>query len=189
MIPAYALDFAPESGDRRSRRSRLGGEPAWRDAPQWPLSSGDGEPMTFLAQFRVPGERVTAYLFMDLRGTRSWLPEGGQNALLLQPSGRIPAFLTTAPLRTGPVLRDAAGRTVCHEARLTPSARDVSSAQHMGGHPNWLQGDEAPERWTFLLQLDSGQLPDAVVGFGDAGIGYAFIAPDRREGRFLWQSG
>jgi hypothetical protein len=165
------------------------GEPAWLDAPQWPLSSGDGEPMTFLAQFRVPGESVTTYLFMDLRGTRSWLSEGGQNALILQPSGRIPSFLTTVPLITGPVLRDAAGRTVCHEARLTPSTLDASSAQHMGGHPNWLQSDEAPQGWTFLLQLDASQLPDAKVDFGDAGIGYAFVSPDRREGRFLWQSG
>ncbi|MFD9630224.1 YwqG family protein [Streptomyces violascens] len=145
--------------------------------------------MTFLARFRVPGENVTAYLFMDLQGTRSWLPEGGQNALILQPSDRIPPFLTTLPLTTGPVLRDTAGHPVCHQARLTPVALEAASTQHLGGHPNWLQGNETPPGWTFLLQLDANQLRDAAVSFGDAGIGYAFLSPDRKEGRFLWQSG
>ncbi|GHE14955.1 DUF1963 domain-containing protein [Streptomyces alanosinicus] len=188
MIPARTLDFAPEDGDGRTRLSRLGGEPAWLDTPQWPLSSRHGEPMTFLAQFVVPGENVTTYLFMDLRGTRSWRPDAGQNALVLQPSGRIPPFITVVPLDAGPVLRDAAGHTVCHEARLTPFPLGADSTQHLGGHPNWLQGDEAPHGWTFLLQLDASQLRDAAVEFGDAGIGYAFVSPDRREGRFLWQS-
>ncbi|KOU38057.1 hypothetical protein ADK54_30105 [Streptomyces sp. WM6378] len=53
--------------------------------------------MTFLVQFRVPGESVTTYLFMDLRSTRTWLPKGSHNALIRQLSGRIPPFITTAP--------------------------------------------------------------------------------------------
>lgn len=187
---AYALDFAPERGDRRSAVSRLGGEPVWLDEPQWPLSSRDTEPMTFVAQFRVPDGPVMAmaYLFMDMEGAYTWQPDGGQNALILQPDGRIPSCVRTAPVVNGPLLRDATGRSVCHEARLVPGTLDKGSMQHVGGHPNWLQGDAAPEGWTFLLQLDSTQLRDAVVNFGDLGVGYAFISPDRKEGRFLWQS-
>ena len=37
-----------------------------------------------------------------------------------------------------------------------------------------------------MVQLDSGKLPFD-VNFGDAGVGYAFLSPDGKEGRFLWQ--
>jgi hypothetical protein len=111
---------------------------------------------------------------------RVWCRAQGRKALS--------ATSTSESASTGKQLRDAAGHAVCHEAVLRPFT-DVDSMQHIGGRPNRLQGDEAPNGWTFLLQLDSTQLCDTAVNFGDSGIGYAFISPDRREGRFLWQSG
>jgi hypothetical protein len=49
-------------------------------------------------------------------------------------------------------------------------------------------GDEWPrEDWQLVVQLTDG-LP-FYVSFGDAGIGYAFVSPDGKEGRFLWQCG
>ncbi|WP_190076221.1 hypothetical protein [Streptomyces morookaense] len=171
--------------------SRLGGEPVWLDEPQWSLSSRDAGPMTFLAQFRVPEgpAMAMAYLFMNMEGAYTWQPDGGQDALILMPDGRVPPWGRQAPVVNGPLLRGADGRAVCHEVRLTPGTVGEDYIQHIGRQPNWLQGDETPEGWTFLLQLDSMQLCDVVVNFGDLGVGYAFISPDRREGRFLWQSG
>jgi hypothetical protein len=52
--------------------------------------------------------------------------------------------------------------------------------------PVWLQEDEQPgEGWQLVVQLTDG-LP-FYVNFGDAGYGYAFVSPDGKEGRFLWQ--
>jgi uncharacterized protein YwqG len=58
----------------------------------------------------------------------------------------------------------------------------------IGGVPGFLQGDEFPDDgvWKLVLQLDSGSVP-FFVNFGDAGIGYAFMAEDGSRGKFLWQ--
>jgi hypothetical protein len=51
-----------------------------------------------------------------------------------------------------------------------------------------MQGPEYPAGgpWKLLLQLDSTSVPFE-VNFGDAGIGYGFIAEDGQSGKFLWQ--
>ncbi|XRQ06422.1 hypothetical protein ACN3XK_59415 [Actinomadura welshii] len=52
--------------------------------------------------------------------------------------------------------------------------------------PAWLQADETPgDGWTLVVQLEHG-MPFS-LNFGDAGTGYAFVSPDGKEGRFLWQ--
>ncbi|AQY20463.1 hypothetical protein T261_05774 [Streptomyces lydicus] len=61
--------------------------------------------------------------------------------------------------------------------------------QFLGGpgiEPQWLQGEEEPgEGWRLVVQLTDGE--PFFLNFGDAGIGYAFLSPDGKEGRFLWQ--
>lgn len=59
----------------------------------------------------------------------------------------------------------------------------------IGGTPIFLQNDEFPDAgvWQLLLQLDSVSVPFS-INFGDSGVGYAFIDPQARSGKFLWQS-
>ena len=94
--------------------TKFGGQPVWIAEPAWPLSGKTGEPMQFICQVAVdpevfggpPGRMV--YLFMTrssegeyVDGT--WEPEGGENAVIVQPSekayygGRI----RTLPSATG----------------------------------------------------------------------------------------
>jgi hypothetical protein len=58
----------------------------------------------------------------------------------------------------------------------------------LGGTPSFIQFPEFPlgEDAPLLLQLDAGGLPFE-INFGDVGTGYLFLAPDRRQARFLWQ--
>ncbi|MBL0886368.1 hypothetical protein [Myceligenerans indicum] len=89
-------------------RAKLGRQPAWLDGPQWPQSAASGEQMMFVGQFPIPGdERRMAYLFMTDGGDGllpTWEAEGGENALIIQPGGRVPTFIKTVCSATGPRL-------------------------------------------------------------------------------------
>ena len=199
------LVFVPAEGAVRDAVTKVGGQPVWLGEPQWPLSRETGRPMEFLGQFAVAGGRL-AYLFMTGDGHGSvdgtFDPEGGENALVVQPDGRVPDFVTVEHRAEGP----SAGTD------HLPGAADAEGAggegaggegdggegdgenrrpwQYLGGpgvEPHWLQGEEPPgDDWSLVVQLDSGKLPFD-VNFGDSGVGYAFLAPDAKEGRFLWQ--
>ncbi|MEV6949542.1 hypothetical protein AB0N07_48125 [Streptomyces sp. NPDC051172] len=191
------LVFVPAEGAVREAVTKVGGQPVWLEEPQWPLSRETGRPMEFLGQFALEGGRL-AFLFMTgdereyVDGT--WEPEGGENALVIQPGGRVPDFVTVERRAEGP----SAGRD--HLPRHVDSGEgsgehsneeeDRRPWQFLGGpgvEPHWLQGDETPgDGWQLVVQLDSGKLPFD-VNFGDAGVGYAFLSPDGKEGRFLWQ--
>ncbi len=87
--------------------AKLGGQPVWLDEPFWPVSASSGAPMTFVGQFPLPGPQARmGYLFIaqDDDGALTFEPEAGENALLVQPNGRVPAFVTGLHVSTGPSL-------------------------------------------------------------------------------------
>ncbi|MFI9614603.1 hypothetical protein ACIHCM_23550 [Streptomyces sp. NPDC052023] len=204
------LAFVPTEGAVREAVTKAGGQPVWLAEPQWPLSGTTGEPMEFLAQFAL-GDGRLAYLFMTgdeddfVDGT--YEPEAGENALVIQPGGRIPDFVTVAGRAEGPSAGadhlpcapqdDAGAGDEGGEGKVAEGEQAEGEEgdggrplQFLGGpgiEPNWLQGEEPPgDGWWLVAQLDSCDLPFD-VDFGDAGIGYAFVSPDGKEGRFLWQ--
>lgn len=167
--------------------TKLGGQPVWLGEPQWPLSTELGTPMMFLGQFRLPGEKVRmAYLFMSddedyVDGT--YEAEGGENALIVQP-GRVPSFITVTDDAEGPTMSDDLAVALVPTG---PAELEAGWDDRLGGPPSWLQDEEWPAgEWAFLFQLNgTGKFYD--VNFGDAGVGYGFLSPDGKEGRFLWQ--
>ncbi|MGW3286440.1 hypothetical protein ACWDR3_17560 [Streptomyces sp. NPDC001002] len=201
MSEPVPLVLVPAEGAVRDAVTKVGGQPVWLGEPQWPLSRGTGRPMEFLGQFALAGGRL-AYLFMTGDGDTSgdgvdgtFDPEGGENALVVQPDGRVPEFVTVEHRAEGP---SAGADHVPGDGQL-PDGADVEGGdagesrrpwQFLGGpgvEPHWLQGEEPPgDDWSLVVQLDSGKLPFD-VDFGDSGVGYAFLAPDAKEGRFLWQ--
>ncbi|MFG2087364.1 hypothetical protein [Spirillospora sp. NPDC048824] len=107
LSPRLQMTFRPAASPIRDPLAKLGGQPVWSDGCHWPLSAAYGTPMMFVGQFPVPGvEKRMAYLFVtDNDGTvSSFKAEGGENALLVQPGGRIPEFLTVTDAETGPSL-------------------------------------------------------------------------------------
>jgi hypothetical protein len=110
---------------------------------------------------------------------------------VIQPAGRIPDFVTVEGRAEGPSAgADHLPRHIDADEQSGDEEEDRRPWQFLGGPgiaPHWLQGEETPgDGWRLLVQLDSGVLP-FYVNFGDAGVGYAFLSPDGKEGRFLWQ--
>ncbi|MCO6010831.1 hypothetical protein NE236_38320 [Actinoallomurus purpureus] len=152
---SHTFVLEPSSAPIRNLVTKLGGQPAWLAEPHWPLSRQLGRPMKFLGQFQIPGEKLRlAYLFMTdddefVNGT--WEPEGGENALIVQP-GRVPGFVTT--------MAEAEGPSICADVavELMPASKDLTDDvdARLGGEPTWLQAEEYPSGgdWAFLFQLD-----------------------------------
>ena len=202
---------------------RFGGEPYGLPASRWPVSRQTKEPMQFVCQIPFgadlfPGAaEAVAYLFMSPGGDgeETWVPDGGENALVILPRDRLTNSLTVgdAPRLCRMVKKwwrktlvpktcsFAAELTVSEDPAFIPAGKLIDlpddhvsayrvalQGNKLGGTPGFLQGDElpVPEPWHLLLQLDSAQVP-FWINFGDAGIGYAFINRAGTEGKFLWQ--
>lgn len=95
MSHAHHLTFRVTEAPITGAVTKFGGQPAWLAEPVQPLSRRTGEPMTFIAQIRVPadwyGDTVprVAYLFMtgagfDYRAVETWDPADGETAVVVQ---------------------------------------------------------------------------------------------------------
>lgn len=164
--------------------TKLAGRPVWLEQSQWPRSAANGTPMYLIGQFRIDGPDdpgpVLAYVFMssDEDGIveDTWDPDAGENAVIIQPGGRVPGFVSLGPVP--PELPDERDDLLPHD-----DAPD-EPYEFLGGEPNWIQDDERPAAgWRLIAQLSDSYGDN----FGDAGIGYVFVSPDGKEGRFLWQ--
>lgn len=218
MALRSVIEFIPSAAPVPGFTTKFGGQPAWLEAPQWPISRQTCQPMQFICQIALdprlfPGsEGEIAYVFMtcaDVDGT--WEPDGGENAVIIQPSP-VPPSVEVSAQATGPVLfeMDYAASPAAevpreYLAQLTmgedpysadraPNAADtdeefpVAVANQIGGHALFIQNLEYPagDGWRLLLQLDSTQVP-FWVNFGDAGVAYIFLNADGTAGRMLWQ--
>ena len=227
MALSYTLTFSPVDDDITDPVTKFGGQPTWLEAPQWPLSRELERPMRFIGQVALTDELMPghagqmAYLFMtdddEDYVDDTWEPDGGENALILQPGGTPhvpcvaqatgPTLITrvsvqgqkrlkeveqvyaahTTPVQEPPFLDQDALATLDAGER---SARiDALLVNKVGGTPFFIQADEFPdEDSTWRLLL---QLDSAnvpfSVNFGDAGVGYAFVSDDGKQARFLWQ--
>jgi hypothetical protein len=223
LIPKYDIEFVEADTPITEPVTKFGGQPVWIVGPEWPLSQQTGGQMRFICQIALDPELLgvppgkVAYVFMTqpsdgeyVDGT--WEPEGGENAVIVQPSTEVPygGLIQTVSSATGPTLFASADTTAREYAvRLTSAEEpklptddqaaamteeeynayaDLPSVSKIGGQPWWVQGEEFPEGgpWKFFLQLEMMEAP-FYVNFGDAGAGYAFVSHDGEEGRFLWQ--
>src|SRR5262245_15622004 len=111
LLPRLQLQLRPASAPIRTPVAKLGGQPTWLDSPAWPLSRTTGAQLKFVGQFPVPGNpmRLT-YLFITEDGAigetfpETYSPDAGENALLVQPGGRLPPGAGVADAATGPSL-------------------------------------------------------------------------------------
>lgn len=108
-VPKHTLSFQHVSAPIVEAVTKFGGQPVWIGEPQWPLSQQWGDPMQFICQIRLdpelfgPLEAQMAYVFMTDHpdGGITWEPDGGENAVILQPGTWTGPSL---PLREGPSL-------------------------------------------------------------------------------------
>lgn len=224
MTKRDSIEFKESSKPIAGPITKFGGQPVWIGEPQWPLSKSTGNPMRFICQIAIePGRFNTVsaqmvYLFMTdeekfVDGT--WEPEGGENAVILQPGQTI---VPTKPVTDGPTLyrmvKKLLNKNLVPEpcefsvtfktgedpefvdeperAKWEPAQWETYASaldgNKIGGSPIFLQNTEfpGPGRWHLLLQLDSTKVP-FFVNFGDAGVGYLFLSENGQVAKFLWQ--
>ena len=216
------IEFSESKRTITEKITKFGGQPNWVNEPQWPVSKATGNPMRFICQISLEQfntESKMAYIFMTdeeeyVDGT--WEPDGGENAIILQPSNEEPSSVKS--LTNGPTLykmvkklfgkelvpKDAEFNVILKEEEepdfIDEDGReDWSDEQEesyakkldknkINGTPLFLQSTEFPDsgKWNLLMQLDSTVLP-FFINFGDSGVGYAFISEDGNKAKFLWQ--
>jgi uncharacterized protein YwqG len=220
------IQFIPAAAPITESVTKFGGQPVWHSMPQWPLSRATGNPMRFICQVVIDDKLFPnstgrmAYIFITdeenyVDGT--WEPNGGENAVIIQPSP-LPVSVLTSPQITGPTLYDMV--EIPGKDRLVPVEREYATAMtvgeepayqsedvrsswsdednekysgvlggnKVGGAPIFLQGDEFPDDGEWRLLLQLDSVNVPFsVNFGDAGIAYAFIDPAGRTGKLLWQ--
>ncbi|HEX4207926.1 MAG TPA: DUF1963 domain-containing protein [Ktedonobacteraceae bacterium] len=162
---------------------------------------------------KTPGRMAYLFITDDEYGMAdTFAPDDEENAVVIQPGT---CDMPTQPLLTGPALykmvddpsKNERAPLNCEFAVEVSHGEDpelmVEDEQasdsdddweefpienKIGGTPAFLQGPEFPGEgnWQLLLQIDSTSVP-FYVNFGDAGVGYAFLAEDGTSGKFLWQ--
>jgi hypothetical protein len=227
LADKYDIEFIEADAPITEPVTKFGGQPVWLEEPEWPLSKESGGQMQFVCQIALDPELIgvspgrVAYLFMtgsaeDEYVDGTWEPEGGENAVVVQPSTKAAygGRVETLPSATGPTLNRFAEGTrggttevvsceyavnlmpgeepypssPAERAALSDEQYDSLSGNKIGGEPCFVQGEEYPEgdSWKLFLQLEMMEVP-FFINFGDAGVGYAFVSGDGEEGRFLWQ--
>lgn len=214
------IEFKEEKASKLS--TKFGGQPDWIAQPQWPVSKETGNPMRFICQIDLSEfntDAKMAYLFLTdeeeyVDGT--WEPDGGENAIILQPSTEI--YAASVSKANGPTLYkmvkklfsknlapkdvefsislkeevepefvNESDRSGWTDERLENYAKALDKNK-IGGTPLFLQGTEFPDsgKWDLLMQIDSTKVP-FFINFGGSGVGYAFLSEDGKKAKFLWQ--
>lgn len=213
-VPCARLELVRSRFHINELVTKFGGTPVWLEEPTWPLSKSTGKPMQFIGQILLdkklfPNATGTiAYIFMtacsdDDFTDGTWEPEGGENAVIIQP-GIVPSFITTSPDAVGPLLKKEFAsqltyatdpQFIAQDAHPSDAAFDSYMAacgyggSKIGGTPLFVQNDEFPAggQWKLLAQLDENLFPPFYINLGDCGVAYAFINEAGNEGRFVWQ--
>ncbi|MFD9328210.1 hypothetical protein [Streptomyces sp. NPDC060065] len=208
-LPRLEMTFHPVEEPITEPIAKMGGDPVWMDEPCLPVHPSTAEPLDFVGQFPVPvepgEERRMAYLFLsyDDYETGGADPEDGEAVLLVQPGGRIPAFATIGSAGTkgrslwrfGPDEEQVSVQFRIHTTAVPETVErnleehgTVDVRDYLGGkpaYPDWA-GVEAPWRFFFCL---GGMEDDGPYFLNFAyGSGFAYLSPDRLEGRFSWEA-
>jgi uncharacterized protein YwqG len=187
--------------------TKFGGQPDWVGRPEWPISASTEKPMRFVCQINLKqigvedSDAEMAFFFMTeeedyVDGT--WDADGGENAIILQPGRHTD--VQTDEIVDGPTIHELvqasdSDKLIDSNCEFSVVFKNLTSADpirrrlnKVGGHPDFIQFEEYPsdEPWDLLIQLDSCSVP-FWINFGDAGVGYGFISPDRTKAKFLWQ--
>jgi HEAT repeat protein/uncharacterized protein DUF1963/PBS lyase HEAT-like repeat-containing protein len=206
-VARWSLDLQPRLMPVDQPVTKFGGQPVWLGIPTWPLGS-DGEPMTFMAQFSVPGVEGLAYLFIDY-SEEVWASPYDGSALLMQPGPPPDRHIVQAlgPTYTSQISeadryvpRMRTRRTeylpILEEGREPADWRafdrdrdddrdDDRDWNKIGGSPRYLQGGPPdPAGLRFLFQFTANHVGHEL---GDAAHCYGLIDGERR-GFFLIES-
>lgn len=119
-IPRFNIEFKKTSNPISGCITKFGGQPNWLEESEWPLSKSAKYPMRFICQISLdqlslesPYDTGMIYLFMMdseyavngklFSAYDQCDPEGGENAVIIQPGGDN-SLVETRSLAEGPSL-------------------------------------------------------------------------------------
>lgn len=200
-VKAYRINHYHPEPSAKPLQTKFGGQPDWLAAPQWPVSAEwTNRPMKFLGQIRLDQiydeiDNITmAYLFITQPEDENDLffdpdiifPDGGENALVIQPAGRIPDFISLEERRTGP--------TVDHKNTWLPQISEIEETStsrfkeidcdKFSGLPAFFQNSMIDENDKLLLQLHTNWLPFYLNAGGSPTL-FAMLKENGNEGYIL----
>ncbi len=199
-VKAYKIDgFISQSEDKHFI-TKFGGQPDWMATPQWPVSPAwDYRPLKFIGQIRLNDfchelEKLTlAYIFMTQPKDRNDLffdpdiiyPDEGENAVIIQPDGKIPEYLHVENFRTGPTVDSKSiwiPQTTEIEETPVTEFRQMDEDKFCG-IPALIQNSEVESDGKLLLQLHTNWLP-FYINAGGAPTLFVFIN-NTKDGGFI----
>ncbi len=187
-----------DSGERYT--TRFGGQPDWIAAPQWPVSlPWDNRPLKFIGQIRLNDfyndlkDLTLAYIFMTQPEDKTdpffdpdiIYPDEGENAIIVQPDGKIPEYIHTENFCVGPTVDSEfiwIPQTTEREEPVTTEFKQLD-VDKFCGIPALFQNSEINSDDTLLLQLHTNWLPFYLNGGGEPTM-FTFLN-GKKDGGFI----
>lgn len=199
-MKAYKIDEFISQNDDKPFITKFGGQPDWISDPQWPVSPAwDNRPLKFIGQIRLNDfyyelENLSlAYIFMTQPKDRDdsffepdiIYPDEGENAVIIQPDGKIPEYIHVEKFRTGPTV-DCKNiwlpQTTEIEETPTTEFKQIDEDKFCG-IPAFVYNSEAETNSKLLLQLHTNWLP-FYINAGGAPTMFVFIN-NKNDGGFI----
>lgn len=198
-MKAYKIDNFISQSDNEHYVTKFGGQPDWIASPQWPVSPAwDNRPLKFIGQVRLNDyyelEKLSlAYIFMTQPDDRDdsffdadiIFPDEGENAVIIQPEGKISEYIHIQDFRTGPTVDSEniwIPQTIETIETTKTEFRQIDEDKFCG-IPAFFQNSEVEVGSKLLLQLHTNWLP-FYVNAGGAPTMFVFVN-DRNDGGFI----
>ena len=188
----YKIDtFISQSSDEHYI-TRFGGQPDWIASPQWPVSlPWDNRPLKFIGQIRLNDfyrelkDLTLAYEADPFFDTDIIYPDEGENAILIQPNGKIPEYIHTENFYVGPTVDSEAiwiPQITENEEIATTEFKQID-VDKFCGIPAFFQNSKVESDNILLLQLHTNWLP-FYINAGGAPTMFAFLN-GKKDGGFI----
>jgi uncharacterized protein YwqG len=188
MATRITITFKDTASPIRKPITKFGGQPVWLTEPQWPLSRELGVPMRFIGQVAIPPEQFpegrgkVAYIFMtdtDDHVDGTWEPNGGENAVIIQPAEDIESpIVEVSANTTGPTIQRYV--KALFSKKLKPKDVELSAELTDKDEPDFISDNEKESYTDEQLQKYWDAIQGNKIGGTPAFIQYDEF-PDRES--------
>ncbi|HSN50016.1 MAG TPA: hypothetical protein VLR52_02210 [Bacteroidales bacterium] len=170
-----------------SLQTRYGGVTDF-NVESWPHFQGS--PLKFMAQYKLPDNRMI-HVFCNIDETGSWRTERGPNCAIVDGSP-VPSWIEMKSIVEEEEAFDV--NPEYYDFYMF-NANKAFKPENVSPTPRWVQEEDIPEGYGFLLQFGYSTVspkltanPDLrELSLGDCGDMYLFYKEDTQESRVTWQ--
>lgn len=205
--------------------SKFGGQPNWISEPEWPLDSQKNEKMLFVGQIELNDKLFSdttgkmAYIFIDgdEEGQGTWEPEGGLNAVIIQPGDNKTKTVADStgpacPVNDYPVdcevdkdglvefkvlydlleepeylSEEQIGTLIDNDEEAYDAYAEKMEISKIGGNPFFIQSEEIPIEGDWKFLCQLHEEHLPIWVNFGTGVAYVFIDEKGTFGKLLWQ--